>query len=50
MASDFVRNIKDVRNIDILSRNTVTENDLISTTDGEVYVVTKKGYRKITKY
>ena len=48
MASDFVRNIKDVRNIDILSRNTVTENDLISTTDGEVYVVTKKGYRKIT--
>lgn len=48
MASDFVRNIKDVRNIDILSRNTVTENDLISTTDGEVYVVTKKGYKKIT--
>ena len=48
MASDFVRNIKDVRNIDILSRNTVTENDLISTTAGEVYVVTKKGYRKIT--
>lgn len=48
MASDFVRNIKDVRNIDILSRNTVTENDLISTRDGEVYVVTKKGYRKIT--
>lgn len=48
MASDFVRNIKDVRNIDILSRNIVTENDLISTTEGEVYVVTKKGYKKIT--
>ena len=48
MASDFVRNIKDVRNIDILSPNITTENDLISTSDGEVYVVTKKGYRKIT--
>jgi len=48
MASDFVRNIKDVRNIDILSPNITTENDLISTKDGEVYVVTKKGYRKIT--
>lgn len=48
MASDFVRNIKDVRNIDILSPNITTENDLISTKDGEVYVVTNKGYRKIT--
>lgn len=48
MASDFVRNIKGVKNIDILSPNITTENDLISTTDGEVYVVTKKGYRKIT--
>ena len=48
MASDFVRNIKDVRNIDILSPNITTENDLISTSDGEVYVVTNKGYRKIT--
>lgn len=48
MASDFVRNIKDVRNIDVLSPNITTENDLISTSDGEVYVVTKKGYKKIT--
>ena len=48
MASDFVRNIKNVKNIDILSRNITTENDLISTTDGDVYVVTKKGYKKIT--
>lgn len=48
MANDFVRNIKGVRNIDILSPNISTENDLISTNDGEVYVVTNKGYRKIT--
>ena len=49
MASDFVRNIKGVRNIDILSPNITTENDLISTTDGEVYVVTNKGYKLITQ-
>lgn len=48
MASDFVRNIKDIRNIDILSPNITTENDLISTIDGVVYVVTKKGYQRIT--
>ena len=48
MANDFVRNIKGVRNIDILSPNITTENDLISTSDGEVYVVTNKGYEKIT--
>src|SRR5699024_7649994 len=48
MANDFVRNIKGVRNINKLSRNITTENDLISTTDGEVYVVTKKGYKNIT--
>lgn len=48
MANDFVRNIKGIRNIDILSPNITTENDLISTSDGEVYVVTNKGYRKIT--
>ena len=48
MASDFVRNIKGVRNINKLSSNITTENDLISTIDGEVYVVTKKGYKNIT--
>lgn len=42
MASDFVRNIKGVRNIDNISPNITTENDLISTTEGDVYVVTKK--------
>ena len=48
MASEFVRKVKDIRNIDILSPNITTENDLISTIDGEVYVATNKGYRKIT--
>lgn len=48
MASDFVRNIKGVKNIDILSPNITTENDIISTREGEVYIVTNKGYRKIT--
>lgn len=48
MASDFVRKVKGIRNIDILSPNITTENDLISTIDGEVYVATNKGYRKIT--
>lgn len=49
MANDFVRNIKDVRNINKLSPNITTENDLISTIDGEVYVRTKKGYKNITE-
>lgn len=48
MANDFVRNIKGVRNIDKLSRNITTENDLISTNDNEVYVVTNGGYKRIT--
>ena len=48
MASEFVRKVKGIRNIDILSPNITTENDLISTIDGEVYVATNKGYRKIT--
>lgn len=48
MASEFVRKVKNVRNIDILSPNITTENDLISTIDGDVYVSTNKGYRRIT--
>ena len=48
MANDFVRNIKGVRNINKLSRNITTENDLISTIDNNVYVVTNDGYKKIT--
>ena len=48
MASEFVRKVKGIRNIDILSPNITTENDLISTIDGEVYVATNRGYRKIT--
>ena len=48
MANDFVRNIKGVRNINKLSRNITTENDLISTNDNDVYVVTNGGYKKIT--
>ena len=48
MANDFVRNIKGVRNINKLSRNITTENDLISTNDNDVYVVTNAGYKKIT--
>ena len=48
MANDFVRNIKGVRNINKLSRNITTENDLISTTDNNVYVVTNEGYKSIT--
>ena len=48
MADKIVRSINGVRNIDKLSRNITTENDLISTTDNEVYVVTNEGYKKIT--
>lgn len=48
MASEFVRKVKGIRNIDILSPNITTENDLISTIDGKVYVATNKGYKKIT--
>lgn len=48
MASEFVRKVKGIRNIDMLSPNITTENDLISTIDGKVYVATNKGYKKIT--
>ena len=48
MASEIVRNIRNVTSIENMNLDITEENDLISTTEGEVYVVTNKGYRKIT--
>ena len=44
MASDFVRSLKDIRNINKLSKNLVEENDIISTIDGKRYIATKTGF------
>lgn len=48
MSKKFVRNLTDVKDIDKLAIHVRTQNDLIQTTDGTVYVVTKNGYEQIT--
>lgn len=48
MANKFTRNITDVKDVNKLAQHVTTQNDLIQTTDGSVYIVTKNGYEKIT--
>ena len=48
MANKFVRNITEVKDVNKLAQHVTTQNDLIQTIDGSVYVVTKNGYEQIT--
>lgn len=48
MANKIVRNITEVKDVNQLAQHVTTQNDLIQTTDGSVYVVTKNGYKQIT--
>lgn len=43
MASEFVRNIRNVTNVDNFNQNIIEENDIISTIDGKVYLNSKNG-------
>ena len=44
MAKKFVRSLKDVKDIQQLSKNIIEENDIVSTEDGSVYIVTKTDF------
>lgn len=44
MSKKFVRSVKNVTNIDQFSKNVLEENDIVSTQDGKVYVVSKNGF------
>lgn len=48
MANKIVRNITEVKDVNKLAQHVTTQNDLIQTTDGSVYIVTKNGYKLIT--
>lgn len=48
MANKIVRNITEVKDVNKLAQHVTTQNDLIQTTDGSVYIVTKNGYEQIT--
>src|SRR5699024_1906172 len=48
MANKMVRNITEVKDVNKLAQHVTTQNDLIQTTEGSVYIVTKKGYKLIT--
>lgn len=48
MANKIVRNITEVKDVNQLAQHVTTQNDLIQTTDGSVYIVTKNGYEQIT--
>lgn len=47
MASKFVRSLKDVKDIQKLSKNVIEENDIVSTEDGKTYIVTKTDFIEI---
>ena len=47
MAKKFVRSLKDVKDIQQLSKNIIEENDIVSTTDGSVYIATKDGFLEL---
>ena len=47
MAKKFVRSLKDVKDIQQLSKNIIEENDIVSTEDGKVYIVTKTDFIEI---
>lgn len=44
MSKKFVRSTKDVTDIEKFSKNVLEENDIVSTQDGKVYIVTKTGF------
>ena len=44
MSKKFVRSVKDVTDIEKFSKNVLEENDIVSTKDGKVYIVTKTGF------
>ena len=44
MSKKFVRSVKNVTDIDQFSKNVLEENDIVSTQDGKVYVVSKNGF------
>ena len=44
MSKKFVRSVKNVTDIEQFSKNVLEENDIISTQDGKVYVVSKNGF------
>ena len=44
MSKKFVRSVKNVTDIVQFSKNVLEENDIISTQDGKVYVVSKNGF------
>lgn len=48
MANKMVRSIREVKDVNKLAQHVTTENDLVSTIDGSVYIVTKNGYKLIT--
>ena len=48
MSSRFTRNLSEVKDINKLAEHVTTQNDLVQTTEGDVFVVTKKGFQQIT--
>lgn len=44
MSKKFVRSVKNVTDIEQFSKNVLEENDIISTQEGKVYVVSKNGF------
>lgn len=48
MSSRFTRNLTEVTDVNKLAEHVTTQNDLVQTTEGDVFVVTKNGYEKIT--
>ena len=47
MAKKFVRSLKDVKDIKQISKNIIEENDIVSTEEGKVYIVTKTDFIEI---
>lgn len=48
MSSRFTRNLSEVKDVNKLAEHVTTQNDLVQTTEGDVFVVTKNGFQKIT--
>lgn len=48
MASQFVRSIREVKDVNGLAEHTTTINDIVSDVDGNVYIRTINGFEKIT--
>lgn len=48
MSSRFTRNLSEVKDVNKLAQHVTTQNDLVQTVEGDVFVVTKNGYEKIT--